>query len=73
MDLRRVEVVVVPLLDAAQIGAQRRGGAREAVDQGGRKVGRGAGEGGRWQRGESEAGRRRGREAAEEEGEEGCA
>jgi hypothetical protein len=61
MDLRRGEVVAVPLLDAAQIDAQRRGGAREATDQRGRKVGRGGEEGGRWQRGESEA--------AEEEGE----
>jgi hypothetical protein len=57
MDLRRGEVVAVPLLDAAQIDAQRRGGAREAADQGGRKVGRGGEEGGRWQRGESEAAR----------------
>jgi hypothetical protein len=65
MDLRRGKVVALPLLDAAQIDAQRRGGAREAADQGGRKVGRGGEEGGRWQRGESEA--------AKEEGEEGCA
>jgi hypothetical protein len=57
MDLRRGEVVVVPLLDAAQIDAKRRGGAREAADQGGRKAGRGGEEGGRWQRGESEAAR----------------
>jgi hypothetical protein len=60
MDLRRGEVVVVPLLDAAQIDAQRRGGAREAADQGGRKVGRRGEEGGRWQRGESEAARQGG-------------
>jgi hypothetical protein len=49
--------VAVPLLDAAQIDAQRRGGGREMADQGGRKVGRGGKGGGRWQRGESEAAR----------------
>jgi hypothetical protein len=48
MDLRRGEVAAVPLLDVVQIDAHRRGGAREAVDQGGRKVGRGGEEGGRW-------------------------
>jgi hypothetical protein len=53
----RGEVVAVPLLDAAQIDVQRRGGAREAADQGGRKVGRGGEEGGRWQKGEREAAR----------------
>jgi hypothetical protein len=52
--------VAVPLLDAAQIDAQRRRGGRETVDQGGRKVGRGGKEGGRWQRGESEAARQGG-------------
>jgi hypothetical protein len=36
------------------------GRAREAVDLGGRKVGRGREEGGRWQRGESEAARQGG-------------
>jgi hypothetical protein len=63
MDLRRGEVVAVPFLDAAQIDAERRGGAREAADQGGRKVGRGGEEGGRCQRGESEATREGGSEA----------
>jgi hypothetical protein len=70
MDLRRGEVAAVPLLDVAQIVAQRRGGAREAADEGGRKVG----EAGRREGGGGEEGaRRRGREAAEEEGDEGCA
>jgi hypothetical protein len=41
----------VPLLDAAQIDAQRRGGAREAADQGGSKAGRRQGGGGSGRRG----------------------
>jgi hypothetical protein len=41
----------VPLLDVAQIDAQRRGGAREAADQGGSKAGRRQGGGGGGRRG----------------------
>jgi hypothetical protein len=51
----------VPLLDAVQIDAQRRGGGREVSDHGQRKAGRGEEEGGGGGGRERRGGGRRGR------------